>query len=371
MLVRGRVAKLTQAPKIQPALKTSLSHFEIALDKLEKDYLGKIPKGDNRSDALNKFQKIRASVYRLAVIANNIAANESVKNPSDAELKKILEETFTGNLALSTPVALDLELSKNDLVKIIDKLKTHKTLGLKRAEDSGELIKALGLAVGVGLAEERGLPITKVIGLNDDSLNKIKQDFGLANHEFGLYATTRAQKVYERFSSAKQHPNIYVIFADELSSGADLAKIIEIFTQDNNKIIIIADRPEEYSPHSTYVAAGLNGVTGYYVARAVAEAMYPNDINLDQKVEPLVKLFYVQGRAGQMNLVSLPLAVKDTMLRLQQGTKELKAVEETLESLKKEPLELKKLNIPRVLGDSFRKIEVNKADKNYYFMRTF
>lgn len=355
--------------KVQFSIKNSLIKLGDALNIVQTDYVNRI-KMTGKTEALTQAKKqladAKAALFKLHAINNNYLGNEKLKEPTSPELQNLLKRAFSGSMAFSTPSALELNLSTNDLVKIIDLLKTTNILALKRAEDSAELMKALGLAVDKKLAEHQGLKISGVIGLNEDSLNKIRTDFAMQDHDFDSYVKTRAQKVYDTYSSEAKHPTIFVIFADEFSNGVDVKNIIKIFAQKSHKVIVIADRPEIYSP-VRYVTEGLDLGSGYYVARAELKALAPTMNNVDLIIVPLVKIFYGLSRSGQMNLVSLPLALKDTLLRIQQKPgSEIEAIKAALESMK-DPIPTYMVKQSGILTDSLTTIEANmKNDRAYY-----
>jgi hypothetical protein len=358
--LRKSIEIMTQKTLVHPSLLPSLADLNSALDQLKNHFVNKVAK----SYINQLYNDMRKASGQLLSVVNSYAHNEKFK-AAPRELMPLIEEAFSGSLVLATSLALDLQFKRNDLIKLIDLLKENSIVGLKRAEDSRELMKALGFAVGQKIAAKEGLTLSGVVGINDRSLNKVKYDFGLTASEFNAYIITRAQKTFAYYSAKADFPYIYVIFADELSSDVDVKKVIQAYVQSTDKVIVVANKPEDYSAVS-YVAEGLSLSSAFYVARAVVKARYPEIVDVDTKIVPLIKIFYGLSTPGKMNLVSLPLAVEELILKIIQNTDPVKAAIEVLGAMK-DPIPVHLVKRSGIVSDSLRTIqqEMNK-DPTFY-----
>lgn len=372
--VRKAIAKMTTKDLAHNELKASANRLRALLDNVDTHYVKNVENanvGKAPEEARKLQNQINTAQTDFESALTHFEANDKLKNPSDEKLKPYVEEAFSSATVLAAPISLQINTDRNDLVRLIKDLKENTIIGLKRAEDSRELMKALAIAVDKKIALHHDLKLNKIIAINDESLNTIRHKFGMTDQEFGEYTQAQVEKILKAESSPEHFPNVYIVYADELGKGADIDQIVATLSEGPDKVIVIANNNEKYG--KPFIADGLDLASGYYVARAVVKDRYPHD-RINEIVEPLVKIFYALSKKSQMNLVSLPSVALSAVQRLRisnktfvEAAKEaLEAVEQALASMK-DPIPTQLVNQSGVLGDSLSTVEENmQKDRTYY-----
>lgn len=291
---------------LKNSLSQGLSLKSRMLDKVAAEFKGSVEKIYN--DMVEQFRLLESNVNRL---------DESVKDvehPSLAELKK---EAFLGKYGVN--LSSELKVVPTDLARLTKIITKNKVVQAKGDESSEKNIEALAYSIVSGRADKNGLFVDNIYVLNDEKINSNKFKFSMDDLAFKEYTKAMAQKAYQQSSDGDKYANLYVIFSDNLATGADIEDLIIIFSQGKSRVLVVSNAFANFAG-ARFMPQGLDLLSAHMVAKAWQQKLRPSFTELSL-ADSLARLAVAFSRLPEkVNLFSMESLVRDSLLRLPENS---------------------------------------------------
>lgn len=360
---------MTTKDKVKKGLIESIGELKTSLfgvNGLKTRFIDKVMKAYHTS-ALASFEQTQKAFEELEFVINDY--DESPKSSAES-LQNLNDGAFSGQVSAVLESVSPSE--DTDLVRFMRLLSQHKVMGLRADEASEAFIQSLAVALVHRIAENYGVHIDNVYGLNFVKLNETKASFKMSETAWADYLKGICRKIFDTQTNNNQFAHLFVLFADQFAPGAPITDLVDIFSQGKSRVIVVAHRPMDFNAEETYRSSGLDLISALEVCTALVRAHNPK-LNAPVLAESLVKpMFAFKAAPEKFNLVSVEIILRDVLARLsgKNDPSILDVNEAIVHALgaSKEAYDVNLITNSSVLVDTLKTVEEKiKEDSAYYF----